>query len=63
MATVMDFKIYDISQDEVVRAACKMSRENIKAWGGVPIEGTQEEVPDQQLDVNGRYYPDVGAVS
>lgn len=58
LVKVHAFEAYDLLRNEAVRAPCKMTVANIESWRCVPIEGTEEEVPADKLDENGRYYPD-----
>lgn len=59
MATVAGFTKYDIINDQTVRSRFKMRVSDIEATSDlVKIDGTEEEVPDELLDGNGRYFPD-----
>lgn len=58
LVKVYAFEAHDLLRNEAVRAPCKMTVANIVSWRCVPIEGTEEEVPADKLDGNGRYYPD-----
>lgn len=58
LVKVYAFKAYDLLRNEEVRAPCKMTVASIESWRCVPIEGTEEEVPADKLDENGRYYPE-----
>jgi hypothetical protein len=58
MPKVFSFEAFNHAEGLVVRPAFKMSAEDIRLWGFTIIEDTGEEVPDNWLDLNGRYDPE-----
>ena len=58
MAKVYQFRNFDHMTSDWVFAPFKSIRSRVEAVGGEIVEGTEQEVPDELLDSEGRYDPD-----
>ncbi len=56
MPKVFSFNAFNDAEGLVVRPPFKMAAKDIRLWKFAIIEDTGEEVPDDWLDQNGRYY-------
>jgi hypothetical protein len=59
MVTVYNFTIYDVKTDQDVRQNGKRTAESIERLGhdAKIVEGTAQEVPEDDVDRQGRYIP------
>ena len=58
MVMVASFTRYDVKSDRMMRPKFKMLLQALRPEDGyVKIIGTEEDVPLEKLDSDGRYYP------
>lgn len=55
MPTVHQFRVYDIQQDDWRVQGRKSTAARVERVGGERVPGTAEEVPEEELDADGKH--------
>jgi hypothetical protein len=55
VVTVHRFRVRDFLTDKWMYSVCKRTAKSVEAFGGEIVEGTAEEVSEEELDGEGRY--------